>query len=701
MPRTGIRVVLLLFYIGAVWVRFESLGSPAYPYYKGVSGANFRQTHQIIENGTLPTVDLRAAWPEGFEPARVKPNGVEYAVGFAYRLARPFTDMPEQRFVRNLVILVFSLTVFTFYVLTSRLWMCRAAGVFAAFLVAAMGPVIQLTNGREFLHAPFAVVIISLHLIFATGYSRKPSIPNAILTGLAAIALLAIWNGAAVYIALAAAVILLLPGLAPADRRGLLAAHLAAIAAGGLLLPQLQAQRSLVSWPTLWVLTTTAYAFWGHRLPRRIPAPVYVVGAALLLTFVFTPIRNGGLNVLSPFDYWYARIRYLTGKPGDPLLLSNVVRTVWTHDRAYPQPHTILACLLPIVLLALPAYQGLREVRRRSGFPAALPALAAASGILAMLLDRQTIPFTAVLVFPVASAAMVSFRSHLRARLLPVAATVVLVVATAWSPGGWTSPIEKLGKPPGLTAAGAGGFPWVSVGNADRGMARYLFTRTSARHDVVLATPEQSSLVSTFIGRGTVLVPGVDTQNMADRVTGDMANCYADEDSLYARCRGMGITYVLYSIDMVLDTSRYSPLYLAGLESYDPSSAVAYRMHFAPESLRWFSLVFENDNYRLFRVTPETKPLFITDHPPVYQLSILKTHGDDLRSFYKRIVDIHRHALYYGALCLAYLGRGEEALPLLDILLSATADPDVRAQATELKTMLESGKPIEIPQPQK
>ena len=42
---------------------------------------------------------------------------------------------------------------------------------------------------------------------------------------------------------------------------------------------------------------------------------------------------------------------------------------------------------------------------------------------------------------------------------------------------------------------------------------------------------------------------------------------YGDEDVLFRRCREERIRYVLYSVDYLLDTTRYSPLYLAGMTS--------------------------------------------------------------------------------------------------------------------------------------
>jgi len=249
---------------------------------------------------------------------------------------------------------------------------------------------------------------------------------------------------------------------------------------------------------------------------------------------------------------------------------------------------------------------------------------------------------------------------------------------------------------------------------------------------------------------------------MAARTAETTAAFYADEKKLAETCGAAGATYVLYSIDVLLDASPYSPRYLAGFDG-KAAETLAYKMHFSPEKLRSFQLVYENDSYRLFRLTARSEPVFLSDHPPVYQETILRSLGNDLGAFYGRIVDIlatyqtavaaqargdedaailrfrycleqapyftrawlgvgdsllrmrkpddafaaynrvlsyapdDTHALYYGALSLAYTGRRDDALRLIGLLLSATGDVDIRKEALELEGALKSGQRIELP----
>jgi TolA-binding protein len=59
-------------------------------------------------------------------------------------------------------------------------------------------------------------------------------------------------------------------------------------------------------------------------------------------------------------------------------------------------------------------------------------------------------------------------------------------------------------------------------------------------------------------------------------------------------------------------------------------------MHFQPESLKNFTLVYENEHYRLFRVVNKMETVFITDHPPTYQQEVLALAGNNLEAFRQR-----------------------------------------------------------------
>jgi len=711
LGRRNLTILLIALYVGAVWVRFESLGQTEYPYFAGESGTNFRHARSIAADGSLPSLDTRASWPEGFSPAKVKPNGVEWVTGFAYRLVRPFSDIAEKEFASVLTILFSSLTVFTFFALTRTLWGCQAAGVFAAFLAAFFAPLAGVTDGREYLHAPYAFVLVSLHLALFAGYVSRPSLVKAAATALVGLALFGVWRGAELYLAAFILGALLLPSLPGGARRRILAAHLAAV---------------------------------------------------LLAVVAFPHLRAGGNGFLSPLTYWFYRLRFVTGKPDDPSSLPGVMRLLWTRDHAHPGPYALLAFFLPLVWLLLPAAHALRELKKEKAVSVGVPVVAVAIGVGLFIIDRSAVFSAALVAFPFVAGAFRGFSRRWKTRIVPVCLAIALVATTVPFIPSKANLTRLSGARLGIYPPRPVGFTWVSVGNADRELVRFVVTRTSTRSDVIFAPSDVSSVIAGFAGRATVLAPGVYTREMSARAVETMAGFYGDENNLAERCGAVGATHVLYSIDILLDGSSYSPRYLAGFQG-SVEETLAYKMHFAPETLKRFQLVYENDSYRLFCLTAAPEPVFLSDHPPVYQREILRTYGDDLGVFYTRVIDIlttyqtgvdaqakgdeegairrfrycleqapsftrawlgtgdsllrlgrpgeafaaynrvlayapdDTHALYYGALSLAYTGRKDDALRLIELLLSATGEKEIRTQALELEGALKSGRRIEPP----
>jgi len=335
----------------------------------------------------------------------------------------------------------------------------------------------------------------------------------------------------------------------------------------------------------------------------------------------------------------------------------------------------------------------------------------------------------------------------------------MIVFLQAVVPFGKANPTHMLASAFRVSTQQNDGFLWISIGNADLELVRYMATRTSVR-DAILSPPRISSLLVVFAGRTTVITPGVYTLDTMERTSNSMVKFYDHEDELYSLCEANDIQYVLYSIDLLLDTSSYSTRYAVGRTGIDNESLV-YKMHFSPENLKHFNLVYQNDNYRLFRVTREMEPVFLTDHPPVFQEALLERHGGSIDSFYASVVDallayqlainaqsqgddqeaIRRFrycleitprftngwlgvgdslfrmgnveaanaaysraletapdnpkALFNTALTMAQLGRVREAYGLLDVLISSSRERAMVERAQELKAALERDFPKE------
>jgi len=749
-----IALLLVFIYLVAVWTRLGDDRGDRYQYYNGDSGTNFRHAQVINQNGTLPEVLDREFWPDGYAPGPVQPNGIEFIAGWAYRAVTLISEQPERDFVRSFTLLFFSLSVFSMFLLVNRLWLCQAAGLFSALLVALYPPLVRATNGSEFLHGSFAFVFVSLHLGLVAALWRRQSTPITLVTAGVGFAMLGVWQGAGAYLGLVALGVVVARRLDTPSGKTLLVSHLAAMVLAGIAFPHLRATRFIADWPSILMLVATLQSVLGDRLPKRVPALAYLAGGFAILFAVYMPVRAGGIELLGGIDYWLDRLRFIGGKPDDPLALGEAARYLWTIDRTHPSPYSLFQFALPMMFLIPPAALALRFIRAKNGTPVWPVVAFATAGVVAYLFDRSAILFAVLGLFPFVSASLFGFSAHAKTRGLPIAIGVWLFASQLLFPAGAANVTYRVAPLVGLSAAKPDGFIFASIGNPDLDLVRHLVSRTSTR-EPFLTPIETSSLIATFAGRKTVLVPGIHTREVVERGFDLTGAFFKDENILYEACTQAGIQQVLYRIDYLLDQSVYSPSYFAGLPGIGAESA-AYMMHFHPEALRHFTLEFENDTYRLFRVSEEMQPVFLTDHPPIYHIDVFRK-SESVESFYANVLDVlityytgteaqasgndedairrfrycverfpkftrawlgagesllrlndveaadaaytkileyapdNTNALYHKALTLGRLGENERALGLLKVLRASTRDPTMLRLAQELEIIIQVG----------
>ncbi|NIM20678.1 MAG: hypothetical protein GTO51_10700 [Candidatus Latescibacteria bacterium] len=663
LPKYFIIASLVLLYAVSVIIRVASADKSKYPYFDGVSATNYRYMVSISQTGSAPVLDQKAAWPEGVRPALERPLGVEYFTGYVYRLVRYFSEADERQFVRQFTRLFSSLLVFTLYALSYTLWRSQAGALFAGFLVALSSPLIDDTNGTTFLHVQYAAVLVSLHLFLILRLKNRFTIPVAVTAALSFFVLLTMWEASVYYIAIFALLYAIWPEENLRNKRILLSLHGVFFVAGALLLPYLSAHRVAFAVPASLVYSAVLYAFFAGKLPlkeRRFwPGMLYVIVGALILSAIFRPLQFGASRSFPALQYVYYRLRYLAAKPIDPSTLPDAVRYVWSKEHAAPSEFNIFIALFPFLFLIPAMVSGALSFQKETSLPTPPPTSVTATrrkppnilipAVVAALLiwglyffDRSGLPLSVIGAFPLVALSFYAIGRHLKKRSAFIALGAILILAQTLSPDGRLDLSRWIARRAGLNPIG-GDFLRVSIGNPDRNLVRFLLTRTSVR-DPILGLPAISSLLSTFGGRTTLLFSGGTSRETIEKTVEMLGKYYGSEEELYRTCRANGVEYVLYSVELALDGTTFSPRYLCGRKQLIPAS-VAYKMHFFPEALKRFALVYENDGHRLFEVTDHIKPIFSTDHPPIYQYEILVRNNDSLELFHERITNL---MLLYG-----------------------------------------------------
>lgn len=638
LKRPVVFLILLALFFVSLATRTATRDSLESPYFKGGSAMVYTHALNASEGTPLDTISIKANHPVGYTPARYRADGFETAWAAAFRGARFISEVDGRDFARRTVMFLGALCVFTMYALARRLWNSQAAGLLAAFLVAFLAPFVLGTNGRVFTHTTMAPFFLSAHAVLmlsALGASsRRSRILRAIGAAAAAFVLAVSWEPGRYVLAMWAVSLALTMRQDDSRReRALLVSGQAlALVVACVVSPHLLATRALGSWP----MVLTAAAAIAVLIKTRLHAAALVLGAAAALWVVMIPVRAGATEQFPAFSYLVARTRYLFGGPESPAGLSDWMRHVWSSDHAPLPPHIAIEWLLPLVLLgaAFVLNAGLRA-RRGLFFGTLAVALIAA---IAALVDRSALPVATLALAAVFSGAALSLAKSTRMRVPLVVAGAVVALSSVVFRGGAVDASYQVAKAAGVANRDPSAFLWVSFENTDRELVRFIATRTSVRESV-LAPDDLSALLLAFTGRTVVALPGSTSQQTAERSVALKRALYDSEETLFEACRAQEIDYVVYSIDVLLGTGRYSPRHLAGVQTIDPAS-IAYKMHFDPESLQRFTLLYENDHYRLFQVTGTPQPIFATDHPPFYQTDLLAKSNRDVEAFRKLAVEV-------------------------------------------------------------
>jgi len=636
LSKPVVSVTLLALLLAALATRHASTNRLDSPYFKGTAAMDYRHAMEVADGVSLSAHDAKAAHPDGFVPARVRASGIEYAAGYGFRLARFFGEADGRRFVRRLTALCAALCVFTAYALSRRLWDCQAAGLTAAFLVAFLAPLVGATNGRAFSHSAFAMLLGSLHAVVALRTLTNRSGIRAIGAAAVATALCAVWEPAPILLLAWIVPVALSRTSTRGTRVVFVGAHAVALVAAGAFFPHLVATRVLAGWTTAAALASLGVA----ALPERRrgtwhPAALLLAGAVALVALA-SPLCAGAPEQFPAIPYVFTRLRFLFGRPESPAMLSDWMRSLWSLDHAPLAPHPALQLFVPLGLLAAATLLCRSCRERRLHFVAS--GVAATAAALAVSIDRSALPVAAIAMIPFASGGVRALKSGPWMRPVLVALGGFVAFASVALRGSVADPTFQLAKAAGVAYRDPRAFVWVSLENTDRELIRFVSTRTSVGESI-LAPDGLSALLLAFSGRTIVQLPGATSQAASERHVAVTRALYGDGKALYELCRSQHIDYVLYSIDVLLDSGPYSPRYLAGVASIDPAS-IALQMHFDPASIRNFTLLYENDHYRLFKVTAAPEPVFLTDHPLFYQPELFEQAGRNLDTFRERVVHL-------------------------------------------------------------
>ncbi|MFT5126638.1 MAG: hypothetical protein ACI8W8_000233 [Rhodothermales bacterium] len=599
-------LLALLFVAASAWRVHLSRTAPGYnPHddtgmYWTENAFHYRYARAIARGETIPLVDPMVQAPTGLDLGRHISLFMEYLAGWGFRA---FGGDSFPRFLSLLIGFTCGLGVLAVFGAALALWRRPWPALFAASLYAVAIPSyvrIRENYPREHLGLPLIFISLALLLGALRSSQKRAQIGLALGSGASmALACLA-WHLTRSYIL----VLAVATGATWALQLWRSPQHAETMSrvlpyfVGPVLLVAVGSEmmRARLSFLhpglCLLLLIPIVHAIPALRTPQK---KLLALGGGLLLVVIAKALlpSEGDTHVWALLA---AKISNFGFKPADPSALSWEARFLWIEAFNSPDKLTFFYGYgtLPLLAIAGVAISAKKAWRETDGPELLVLALTLLFLMLCLLVQRMTgfvVFFVCILAAPIllqkewrkwaliAAILCLGFETHKFVRYGE--ATVFKRLADRWFG-------ELIVTAPRTQAD-------------DRSMLDWLRNYTQP-DDIVLARMGTSPVVLTWAERPVVLQSKAENADVRKRVHDYLRAMFADEAELADYCERYNVRYLVHEATTVLDPGPDGDRYMGDALKLSRESA-AYRLQFAPETLRKFRLVFQNTSYRIFAIS--------------------------------------------------------------------------------------------------
>ncbi len=274
-----------------------------------------------------------------------------------------------------------------------------------------------------------------------------------------------------------------------------------------------------------------------------------------------------------------AKLRFLFAHPSDPTLLSPDARLFWVSGYTSPTPAQFLFLFGIPFMAAIPGIPSYFRTKRNTLLFWFLPFSLAGY----LFFDRLHI-LLAVALIPVIAESLKKVWA-----IIPV---VALIITHSMFPVTIAEAVSSTGLEFRNTAS------LLSDNEVDE-MILWI-DRKSVPDEAFLSFWHISGLISAYTEHPVVTHTFFESEKNRDTIIRFAELIFQPEDSLLSFMKERECDLIVYQADFLLDRSYSGLCYLAGLTDI-PQDAVALEMHYYPEALDSFSLVFQGPSLRIFR----------------------------------------------------------------------------------------------------
>ncbi len=637
-------------------------------YYHVESAFQYRYAKRLAFGPAVPSVDAAAQYPEGVRVGRDVSLVMERATAASYKALGSQPPSGFHRFTILWIAVFCALPVLALFAACERLSRAPPLALLCAGTYASCWAAASVAAGRYgFLafSAPLLLCAAALLVPALDPAERRPDVWAGAAASAVAVSL-ASWHSASFMLSMLWLALLCaaLRARESSDDRRLIARASAwlcgATLVAGALSPLLRESRFLAS-PAFW-LGPAVWSLCALRGRRRWAALALATAAVVALPRLFGAGPQGYMLRLV-----FYKLRFALAKPTDAARLPQDMRLLWVGPFDSPSADLLAFELLPLGLLAGCLLWARRRPRSAPAAGARLFEALAALTLAAGALISQLMSVFAFFLCALPAAVRMTPRgrrlwSGLAAAVLALELLKCLFPASPLNPA--LGAAAALAKPEARPAASQA---------EERALLDWLARRGSA--EPVAAPFGESASILAYTGLPVLMNPKWEARGAAAKAAEFDSALFSDEAALLSFCTRYGARLLVYPADALLDDTPEGLRYAAGRPPLTRATA-AFELHFSTRSLSSFSLLYQNEDFRVFSVGRSTQPAPAGETPAVYDLAQFSPTGAsdgtvslDVAGALARRGDAQvKLAL---ARLLTAMGRREEALAAYESSFSA------------------------------
>lgn len=573
----------------------------------------------IAEGKKIPVIDKKVHHPEGLKVRSLIHLTEDWVIGQSYRIfIKFFPKIIFTDYLKYFVSIFSSLSVIIIFFFATSFWGNRPSGFLSALFYAIGLPSFWRVTGnylREEFALPF--LFLSLYLFWRAMTNRRSGF-FLFFSGLSLTIGLITWHLSQFFFSLFALFLIFLFFLERReDTFKSLYLFLLPIIIVGLFWEPLASKYFVFSFPiftSLWLWLISLRKGLSKFL-ILLPIPLF-----FFVSFLFPRYFQEYGHV---FETIFAKIIYLGKKPADPSSLSFSARSIWMGPFSSPGPLSFAFSLFIPFLLSLIGFLYFLSRPKAKLNNLFLTFFFIIFTILYLLVIRLEV----FLFFFVALA--IGGNWLLIKKRLVIASLIIGLFLEGYKVINYQSLFNRYYfklSAEWQTKPTAYGRDWESLHDWVK--------RNVKEEEGILADVDISAMLLAYTERPIVIQPIYEKKEARDRVLECLSGFFKTEEQFHTLVKKYQISYIVYQKDFLLDNTKEGVRYLTDNLKVRKNS-VAYLMHFQPESLGKFSLLYQTNTFRIYRVLMDKKEKrFKLPYSPYFDPSLFpqekkSPHWDD------------------------------------------------------------------------